>query len=295
MTSFLNKLIYAIKLTNYKRLRKRRTPQRLAYQKWVAEHESYDAEQMAALDAQYSRLEKKPLISIIMPVYNAPLKWLNDAILSVQNQAYKNWELCIADDNSSKLEIKPFLLEKSQQDPRIKIKFREANGHISAASNSAIEIASGEYLALMDQDDLIPPNALLLVADCINKNPSAGIIYSDEDKVDTDNKREAPTRKPDWNRASLLKFNSISHLGVYQTVLVRKIGGFRIGYEGSQDHDLALRCIEQLTDDQIIHIPKILYHWRIHEESTAHMQSAKPYALNARIRAIQDHINRTKK
>lgn len=294
MKKYINQFILAIKLANYQRLRKRRTPQRLAYQKWVAENESFNEEQIALLKSRYAALEQTPLISIIMPVYNAQIDWLKDAVSSVQNQVYKNWELCIADDKSSNEKLKPYLLSLAEQDPRIKVCFRPRNGHISAASNSAIEMANGDFLALMDQDDLIPPNALLLVAEKINNHPTAGIIYSDEDKVNADNLREAPTRKPGWDRNAILKYNSISHLGVFKTQLVRDIGGFKVGYEGSQDHDLALRCIEHLSDEQIIHIPEILYHWRIHADSTAHMQSAKPYALNARNRAIQDHISRTK-
>ncbi len=294
MSKYFSKLLLAIKMANYRRLRKRRKPQRIAYRQWVMAHDNVDEEKLPELQKTYSQLLRKPLISVIMPVYNAPLAWLNEAIEAVRQQIYQEWELCIADDCSTHSDIRPFLEAKSREDSRIKVHFRAANGHISAASNSAIELASGEFLALMDQDDLIPKNALLHVAECINQHPDVGLVYSDEDKVDGESRRESPTRKKGWDRAELCQYNSISHLGVYRTDLVREIGGFKIGYEGSQDHDLALRCVERLTDQQIIHIPKILYHWRIHENSTSHMQAAKPYALTARNRAIRDHLERKK-
>lgn len=294
MSNYLSKLIMAVKMANYQRLRRRREPQRIAYRQWVKINDEVNADTLPTLLQLYAQLPRKPLISVIMPVYNAPLAWLDDAIESVRQQIYQEWELCIADDCSLDPEVRPYLEKKALEDARIKVTFRAINGHISAASNSAIDLAHGEFLALMDQDDLIPKNALLHVAECINQHPDAGLIYSDEDKVDSEGLREAPTRKPGWQRATLTQYNSISHLGVYRNDLVREIGGFQVGYEGSQDHDLALRCVERLSDAQIIHIPKILYHWRIHENSTAHMQAAKPYALTARNRAIRDHLERTK-
>lgn len=279
-------------MANYQRLRKRREPERIAYQKWVAEHDVMTAQKRAELQAQYAQLESKPLISVIMPVYNAPLGWLDEAIESVRNQIYQEWELCIADDRSSNPAIHPYLEEKASQDPRIKIEFRQTNGHISAASNSAIALAKGDFLTLMDQDDLIPPYALLAVANCINTHPDAGLIYSDEDKIDEQGNREAPTQKEPWKPELLTDVNRLSHLSTYRTSLIRELGGFRIGYEGAQDHDLALRCVEQLPPEQIIYIPKVLYHWRIHEHSTARDKSTKPYALKARKLALKDHFER---
>lgn len=286
------KLIAAIKMANYQRLRKRREPQRIAYQKWVAEHDVMTNEKRTELQAQYEKLDSKPLISIVMPVYNAPLGWLDEAIESVRDQVYQEWELCIADDLSSNPAIRPYLEEKASQDPRIKVEFRKTNGHISAASNSAIDIACGDFLTLMDQDDLIPPYALLEVAQCINTHPDSGLIYSDEDKIDEQGNRESPTRKEPWKPELLTDVNRLSHLSTYRTSLIRQLGGFRIGYEGAQDHDLALRCVEQLSPKQIVYIPKVLYHWRIHEHSTARDKSTKPYALSARKRALKEHFQR---
>jgi glycosyltransferase involved in cell wall biosynthesis len=293
MSNYLSELILAIKLANYKRLRKRKEPQRIAYQQWVAKHDTINDERRQTLAADHASLPRKPLISVIMPVYNAPLTWLDAAIESVQRQIYQEWELCIADDCSTDAAIRPYLESKSKEDARIKVDFRTRNGHISAASNSAIALASGEFLALMDQDDLIPEQALLAVACCINEYPDAKIIYSDEDKINEHGQRESPARKPGWHRSSLLECNRVSHLAVYQTSLVAAVGGFRVGYEGAQDHDLVLRCSEQILDHQIIHIPEILYHWRIHENSTAHTRRAKPYAMEARKKVLQDHHVRT--
>lgn len=236
-----------------------------------------------------------PLISVIMPTYNSNPKWLLTAVKSLQNQSYPHWELCIADDASSSPETLKTLSDLCSKDHRIHVHYRSANGHISATSNDALALAKGCYVALLDHDDVLHPDALLHVAHAIHQNPSAGLIYTDEDKVSTDGSvRYAPYFKPDWNRDLFLSHNMISHLGIYDTTLVRKIGGFRLGFEGSQDHDLALRVIEQLRDDQIIHIPKVLYHWRAHEESTASSGNAKSYAIEAGVKAIQEHLNRTK-
>ncbi|RZL04449.1 MAG: glycosyltransferase [Rubrivivax sp.] len=292
MSNFLSKLVMALKMANYHRLRKRREPQRIAYRQWVLENDTINESKRLALQALDRQLPRRPLISVIMPVYNAPLNWLDAAIESVRQQIYQDWELCIADDRSTNPEVATYLRSKASQDPRIRIDFRAANGHISAASNSAIALASGEFIALMDQDDLMPANALLAVANAINAHPDAGLIYTDEDKIDELGQRESPTRKGEWDIKSLQTLNRVSHLGVYRTSLVRQIGGFRVGYEGAQDHDLVLRCVEQLRDEQIIYIPEILYHWRIHAQSTAHMRTSKPYAATARIKALQDHATR---
>ena len=292
MSNYFSKLVMALKMANYHRLRKRREPQRVAYRQWVLEHDTIGEAQRRLLEQTHLSLPRHPLLSVIMPVYNPPLPWLEEAIESVRAQVYQAWELCIAEDCSTDPEVRPYLKSKAAQDPRIKLDFRASNGHISAASNSAIAMAQGEFLVLMDQDDLIPMNALLAVAEAINQHPEAGLIYTDEDKVDEQGLRESPTKKGGWDPKSLQTSNRISHLGVYRTSLARQVGGFRVGFEGAQDHDLVLRCVELLRDDQIIYIPKILYHWRIHANSTAHMRSSKPYAAKARSKALQDHVSR---
>jgi glycosyltransferase involved in cell wall biosynthesis len=292
MIHLLKRLADLVHDANYRRLRRRRAPARAAYQQWVLENEKVTPERVAAFEIRYQRLQSRPLISVIMPVYNANLDWLDQAVESLRRQVYQEWELCIADDCSSRDEVRQALSALPRRDARIKVTFRKENGHISAASNTAIELASGSFLALMDQDDLIPVNALLEMAEAISSHPEAGLLYSDEDKIDELNLRESPTDKGPWDPEKLRVNNYISHLGVYRSDLVRAIGGFRLGFEGAQDHDLALRCTEKLARHQIIYVPKILYHWRIHANSTAASRRAKPYALQARDRCLAEHQRR---
>ncbi|WP_019956966.1 glycosyltransferase family 2 protein [Yoonia vestfoldensis] len=214
-------------------------------------------------------------------------------IESVLDQSYANLELCIADDCSSDPEIRRVLTRYAGRDDRIKLVFREENGHISQASNSALEVASGEFVALLDHDDILDQDALLLMAQAICANPGVKILYSDEDKINADGIHFDPHFKPDWNRDLLYSCNYVSHLGVYQSALMRQVGGFRQGFEGAQDHDLLLRCVENVADDEIIHIPKVLYSWRATPGSTAGSGAAKPYATAAGQRAVAEHLWRT--
>lgn len=249
----------------------------------------------AELDRQRREAEDRsgaPLISVLMPVYNAPEIWLRRAIESVLAQSWPHWELCIADDASTEPHVRTVLEEYRQRDPRLKLVFRDRNGHISATSNSALELACGEFFALLDHDDELPPDALYWVAREIAAQPDAALIYSDEDKIGTDGERKDPYFKPDWNPDLFLSQNMVSHLGVYRTGLVRQIGGFRAGYEGSQDYDLALRVAEQARPGQIRHIPRVLYHWRTIAGSTSLDIGEKPYAADAALRAINDHFAR---
>ena len=263
------------------------------YEEWIRRYDTLSAESRSRMLERIEGFEHKPLISIVMPTYNSELKWLVEAIESVRMQIYTNWELCIADDASTIKNVRHILEGFAEKDVRIKVFFREKNGHISASSNSAIELAKGEYIALLDHDDLLAEDALFWVTDAINSNPDAQLIYSDEDKICQLGRRYDPYFKSDWNPDLFLSQNLICHLGVYRIDLVRKIGGFREGYEGSQDYDMALRCIEQLVPQQIVHIHRILYHWRSHPGSTAQAGSAKKYALLAGERALNDHFART--
>lgn len=234
----------------------------------------------------------QPLISIIMPVYNTPEKYLREAIQSVLNQVYSNWELCIADDASSQPHIKLVLEEYLKQDSRIKVVFRESNGHISNASNSALSIATGEFIALLDHDDILTPHALYEVASLLNSHPEADMIYSDEDFIDDDGQLSHPYFKPDWCPDTFLANMYICHLGVYRHSIVKEIGGFRVGFEGSQDYDLVLRFTEKT--EQIFHIADILYHWRTHAASTNINPSAKSYAFVAARKALSEALIRRK-
>jgi glycosyltransferase involved in cell wall biosynthesis len=262
------------------------------YADWIAQFDTLTEAMRTRLRRKLRLLPRQPLISIILPVYNPDLHFLEAAVSSVRHQIYERWELCIADDASTDPKVGPFLDEIARGDVRVKLTLRESNGHIPACSNSALEMATGEMCALLDQDDLFAENALALVALEIARHPDAGLIYSDEDKVDEAGQRSNPFFKPDWNPELFLGQNYINHLGVYRTTLLRRIGGFRQGFEGSQDYDLALRCVELLEPGQVRHIPKILYHWRAVAGSLAAVPDAKPYAKHAARRAIADHLRR---
>lgn len=264
----------------------------LDYERWRAAFDNGSASRRLNLSRLVRGLSRQPLISILLPVYNPDLKHLRAAIESVKNQIYERWELCLADDASTDAGIRPFLEETARTDIRIKLIARKHNGHISACSNSALSLATGEWCALLDQDDALAEHALAVVALEIAEHPDAGLIYSDEDKIDNHGARSNPFFKTDWNPQLFLGQNYINHLGVYRTALLREIGGFREGFEGSQDYDLALRCIEKLRPDQVRHIPQILYHWRMAEGSLAAVPDAKPYAKEAARRAIGDHLVR---
>jgi len=233
-----------------------------------------------------------PLISVLLPTFNSNVEFLTSAICSVLKQTYPFWELCIVDDASSDNTTREVLEFFSKQDNRIKVTYRVLNGHISEASNSALELVTGDWVVLMDHDDLLSPNALQEIATVIQERPDLRLIYSDEDKTNDRNRRIDPYFKPSLNKDLFLSQNYFCHLMAAQRSVVTEVGGFRVGYEGSQDHDLALRVVEQVREDQIYHIPKILYHWRSHSESTASAGDAKPYTMKAGERAINDHLQR---
>ncbi len=264
------------------------------YQKWLKAHELTENKR-AEIRAQISKFQHKPKISVVLPVYDVAEKWLRLCIESVLNQLYENWELCIADDASPSAHIRKILQEYAAKDERIKTIFRAENGHISAASNSALELATGEFCVLLDHDDELAEDALFWVAKEINDFPETQMIYSDEDLIDEKGKRYAPKFKPDFSRDLLYSLNLITHLSAYKTDILRKIGGFRIGAEGSQDYDLALRVIEEISEKQIRHIPRILYHWRVIRGSVAYSLDEKPYAHSRAREAIGAHLERTGK
>lgn len=260
-----------------------------SYPNWLARNEVLDIE---AMTQEIATFHYQPKISIAMPVYNVEEKWLRLCIDSILNQVYTNWELCMADDASTDPNVKKILTEYQQLDERIRVVFREQNGHISEATNSALAIATGEFVALLDNDDELAINAFYEVVKVLNENPELDLIYSDEDKIDMDGNRSEPAFKPDWSPDLLLGTNYISHLGVYRRSILEEIGGFRKGYEGSQDYDLVLRFTEKTTKERIKHIPKVLYYWRMLPTSTAVDQGSKGYAFEAGLRAVQDALVR---
>jgi len=262
------------------------------YDQWVRECDTFAAADRIAVQQGLRNLPEHPLISVLLPVYNPDLELLRRAIDSLKNQVYPNWQLCMADDASTDVRVRSFLETEAAGDPRIQIMFRETNGHIAACSNSALALATGEWNALLDQDDALAPHALAEVVAEINAHPKAGLIYSDEDKIDLAGVRSHPFFKTDWNPELFLAQNYVHHLGVYRASLLREIGGFRPGFDGSQDYDLALRCLERLEPGQVRHIPRVLYHWRAVPGSLADQPNAKPYAREAARRAIADHLKR---
>lgn len=264
-------------------------PGSIDYAEWISRHEKPDLKEQRK-EAQ--GFAYRPLISILMPVYNVEIKWLEKCIDSVLDQTYDHWELCISDDASTDPAIRKCLESYQAKDDRIKVVFRQENGHISLATNSALEMAEGEFIALLDNDDELPPFALYEVAKVLNIHPELDLIYSDEDKIDADGNRFDPHFKADWSPDTLMGNNYISHLGVYRTSIVKKLGGFRKGYEGSQDYDLVLRVTEQIPADHIYHIDRVLYHWRTIPGSTASNGEAKSYIYDSGVKALTDALSR---
>lgn len=263
--------------------------QQWTYKRLIAKTEQYDAKQV---QEDIARFKYKPLISFVMPVYNVGQQWLIKCVRSIQAQSYENWELCIADDNSTDPAVRETLEKLKSEDSRIHVVYRQENGHISRSSNSALESARGDFVALIDDDDEIAPFALYEVVKAINKVPGLDVIYSDEDKIDEEGKRFDPAFKPDYSPDLLLSTNYVSHLGVYRASIAKEIGGFRVGYEGSQDYDFLLRFMEKTSGDHIYHIPKVLYHWRALSTSTASNSGQKSYASDAGLHALQDALDR---
>ncbi|WP_175683898.1 glycosyltransferase family 2 protein [Burkholderia cenocepacia] len=263
------------------------------YQKWIASYDTCGARERRILEAEIRKLPASPLISIVVPVYNTPASLLAEMIESVLEQIYPHWELCLADDASPEPHVRDILQRYAARDSRIRVAYRERNGHICEASNSALDLATGEFIALLDHDDVLPSHALAVVARYINAYPEAKLFYSDEDKISEAGRRSTPYFKADWDPQLILQQNFFSHFGVFDTNIVRAVGGFRHGLEGSQDHDLVLRCARVVAPSHIVHIPHVLYHWRTIEGSTAISIAEKPYAVDAYVRAVADHLAAT--
>jgi GT2 family glycosyltransferase len=267
--------------------------QRESYLDWLRRHELRGDSARRVWREELLKLPSKPLISVLVPTYDTDERFLREMIDSVQAQIYPNWELCIADDASRQPHVRNILESYARDDARIKLAFRETNGHISAATTTALELATGEWSALLDHDDVLRPHALLAVAKTINLHPDVQLIYSDEDKLDMDGERTQPFFKPDYSPELLLAQNYFNHLTVHRTANIRAVGGWRVGLEGSQDYDLNLRVIEKIDAAQIRHIPEVLYHWRIVAGSTSLATEEKSYASDAGLLAVREHLERT--
>lgn len=274
-----------------------------SYEEWY-EHNGINSINITALTKQLSTLNQKPLISIITPVYNTRHKHLRECIESVQAQTYENWELLLVNDNSSDTEVAVILDEYAANDSRIRVKHRAISGHICLASNDALQMARGAWIALLDHDDIVWPNALQEIAQVINDKPNTKFIFSDEDKIEENGITHSDAFfKPDWNPHFLWSCNYITHFAAIQTSLVKKIGGFRKGTEGAQDWDLFIRAIHTIggfsqhplqQDCQIQHVPKILYSWRKSPTSTAsekYATKAKKYAFAAQEKTLNDYFS----
>ena len=265
------------------------------YAKWVTLN--YPTEGCIKKQRELSSdFKYRPLVSIIMPVYNTEPDYLRVCIESVLAQSYPNWELCITDDASTNQLTIDLLNYYKNKESRIKLKRSETNGHISIASNESISLAEGEYIALLDHDDFLWPNALFEIISLLQENPTADLIYSDEDKIDEDSDEFvhfSPYFKPDWSPHLLECINYITHFSVLRTELVRTIGGFDRHLIGAQDWDLFLRITEKTN--KIYHIPTILYSWRAHNGSTAKNLHSKSYALKNQKIALENHYKRIKK
>ena len=260
------------------------------YQIWLREHALSPAK-LADMRRRSTSFPYRPLVSVVTPVYNTDPRWLRACIESMKSQAYPNWQLCLADDGSTRAETRA-LLREYESDPRIKIKMRGTNGGIAAASNEALTLADGEFVAFLDHDDELTPDALFEAVALLNEQRDADVIYSDEDKLDLDGTRTEAYFKPDWSPEHFLTNMYTCHLMVVRRALVERVGGFRDGYDGAQDYDLVLRLLDQTS--RIHHVAKVLYQWRRIPGSAAAHEGAKPRAHDAGARALEDYVRRNK-
>lgn len=260
------------------------------YPEWLRHYGTLTPDLRVRIQTILGEMKQPPTISIILPIYNPDRKRLSEVIESIRRQLYPHWQLCIADDCSTDPKLRSVLLAMQKEEPRIHVVFRKTGEHIAEASNRTASLATGSFLALMYQDDLLSEDALFHVARVIDIHPDVGLIYSDEDKIAADGTRFDPHFKSDWNPDLFLSCNIVGHLSVYRKDIFEDVGGFRLGYNGFQDYDLALRFIERLTPEQILHIPRVLYHWRAHGQRTG--QSGEKENNKEEQRALTDHLKR---
>ncbi len=264
--------------------------QKITYQQWINENEPGESNLESQMD-ECNAFSYQPLISIIVPIFNTPPKMLEAMLRSVASQTYRNWQLCLVDGNSNNHIVREILDEWRKRDRRVVIKLLDENLGISGNSNEALALAKGEFVALLDHDDLLAPFALYEVVKLLNLHPDTDFIYSDRDSVDEEGiERSNPLFKPDWSPEIMLSANYLTHLCVFRKLIIDEIGGFRSGYDGAQDWDLFLRITEKTG--RIRHIPKILYHWRMWGNSTALTTASKPYAIDAQVQTITDYLKR---
>lgn len=274
--------------TLYEHLQHRRAGINVDYPSWRLRHSTLSDQDREHLQTLCEALPGGgPSITVVMPVYNPDPDLLAEALDSVRSQTYARWQLVAVNDASTNPAVAEVLDRAAADDPRILVRHRTTNGHISVATNDAIEFATGEFVAFMDHDDLLAPFALALIA---LEAAHADIIYTDEDKVDRSGRHYDPHLKPDWNPELLLGQNYLSHLTVVRRSLLRRFGGLREGFEGAQDHDLLLRLTAEVASDRIVHVPFVAYHWRATEGSTALAPGEKSYTEDASLQALRDRL-----
>lgn len=283
--SYLRREGFAATLRRYRASGATNPDPKIAYQNWILNHEPKYSDLQ---EQKKKKFEYNPLISIVVPTYNTKKQYLEELLDSLEQQTYKNWELCIADGNSdNKKEIEEIICKNS----KIKYVMLDENKNISGNTNEALKLCTGEYIGLLDHDDTLAPFCLYEVVKALNEDRSTDVIYSDEDKFTTVNgARFQPHFKPDFSPDYLRSINYITHFFVIKKTLMDKLGGFIDEYNGAQDYDLILRATE--IAEKIVHIPKVLYHWRVHENSTAMDVAAKQYVIDAGKKAVEAHIKR---
>ena len=259
------------------------------YDLWIREND-LTAQQLEAASAEIETMDYKPVFSILVPIYNTAPEYLIPMIRSVQAQIYPHWQLCLVDDCSPKSYLRSILEHEAAQDSRISIRLNDVNQGISVTTNDALEMATGDYIALLDHDDEISVDALYHNAKAINANPKLGLIYSDEDKMDMQGARLEPYFKPDYSQDLLETNNYICHFTVIKKSIMDELGGFREGLDGSQDHDIILRAAD--AAEAVHHIPRILYHWRKIPGSTAVVYDSKSYAWEAGRKSVEDLLRK---
>lgn len=261
-----------------------------AYQRWIQTLEESSWKNLVDAYRETAERVDWPLISVVMATYNTPAIYLRDAIESVRSQSYPHWQLCITDDASSAVHVKDIVESHASGDARIVRVYRAENGGIAEATNDALTSVSGEYIAFMDHDDVLAQHALLAIALTLQARSKLKLIYSDSDRLGNTGKRCQPFFKPDWNYDLFLAQNYLNHLSVYRKSLLDDLGGLKTEFDGAQDYDLALRAVERLEAEEIGHIPRILYHWRVVESSVSRTNLGA--AARAGRNAVRAHLLR---
>lgn len=270
-----------------------RRPGGSSYCHWIASYDTLSAADRSAIRRHIAAMPRRPLISVVVPAYQTPARVLRETIESVRGQVYPHWELCIADDASPSSQVTDILREQAALDSRIRWIRRETNGGIAEATNSALALATGEFVALLDHDDLLAERALYEIAAELERHPGTDLLFSDEDKVDERGRRSEPYFKPEYSYDLLLGQNLINHLAVYRRALLERVGGLDPSLDGSQDYDLALRAIEAIDPSRIRHVPFVLYHWRQESGGGSFSQRRLEACLRNARTAVRRHLDRT--